>query len=164
MNPPDPYRTLGVARHATAQQIAHAHRQLAKLNHPDLSSGADATMRMRRINQAWQILSNPVQRAAYDQRDHAGAASRAGHWAAGANVRPANAARTSAAWHHSPAAWGSVPQAQVRRGGRANPGTTRPQPAHAQDSGFLASGWAALLAGGLVLLITFLAAVAGNVT
>src|SRR5688500_20302968 len=64
----DPYATLGIARDATPLQVARAHRRLAKRHHPDLHEGAhDAADRMRRINEAWAILSNPTRRGDYDR-------------------------------------------------------------------------------------------------
>ena len=63
----DPYAVLGVARDATPLQVARAHRHLAKAHHPDLHEGAaEAAGRMRNINEAWAILSNPARRAEYD--------------------------------------------------------------------------------------------------
>src|ERR687891_489572 len=62
----DPYAILGVERDATPLQVARAHRRLAKRHHPDLHADAstvtDAADQMRRINEAWQILSNPIRR------------------------------------------------------------------------------------------------------
>ena len=64
----DPYAVLGVPRDATPLQVARAHRRLAKRHHPDLHEGAtDAAERMRNINEAWWVLSNPVRRAEYDR-------------------------------------------------------------------------------------------------
>ena len=64
----DPYAVLGVPREATPLQVARAHRRLAKRHHPDLHEGAtDAADAMRRINEAWWVLSNPIRRADYDR-------------------------------------------------------------------------------------------------
>jgi hypothetical protein len=68
---PDPYATLGVGRSATLLEIARARRRLAKRHHPDLSSDSAAAQRMRDINEAWDILSSPRARAAWDAL-HAG--------------------------------------------------------------------------------------------
>lgn len=67
----DPYATLGVGRSATVLEIARARRRLAKRHHPDLSPGPAAAQRMRDINEAWDILSSPPARAAWDAL-HAG--------------------------------------------------------------------------------------------
>ena len=61
----DPYATLGVRRDATAAQVARAYHRLAKELHPDLRGDATAK-RMRDVNAAWEILSNPAKRAAWD--------------------------------------------------------------------------------------------------
>ena len=67
----DPYAILGVDRSATPLQVARAHRTLAKRHHPDLHAGTESALeaseRMRRINEAWQILSNPARRREFDR-------------------------------------------------------------------------------------------------
>jgi curved DNA-binding protein CbpA len=62
----DPYATLGIPPGASQAEAIRAHRRLAKQFHPDVNSGPDAVERMRRINEAWRILSNPARRARYD--------------------------------------------------------------------------------------------------
>jgi curved DNA-binding protein CbpA len=75
----DPYAVLGVDPNASSLTIARAHRRLAKRYHPDLHPGAEAADRMRRINEAWHILSNPSRRARHDAvRSSAGHAPRYG--------------------------------------------------------------------------------------
>ena len=67
------YQVLGVPRHASAEQIRRAHRQLAHLLHPDRQAGAGAgeralaERRMREVNAAWTVLSDPARRADYDR-------------------------------------------------------------------------------------------------
>lgn len=63
----DPYRVLGVEPTATLLEIARARRALAKRHHPDLVRGDAAAARMRRINEAWTLLSDPATRAAWDR-------------------------------------------------------------------------------------------------
>jgi curved DNA-binding protein CbpA len=78
----DPYATLGVARGATTSQVRAAYRRLAKRYHPDLHDDTGAPDRMRRINQAWEILSSPDRRAEYDASLASQAAATSfGHWA-----------------------------------------------------------------------------------
>jgi curved DNA-binding protein len=67
----DYYAALGVARDATDDDIRKAYRKLARKYHPDVSKEADADVRMREINEARDVLSDPEKRAAYDQlADH----------------------------------------------------------------------------------------------
>jgi curved DNA-binding protein len=63
----DYYQTLGVPRDATAEAIKKAFRKLARKYHPDVSKEADAEARMKEINEAYTVLSDPEKRAAYDQ-------------------------------------------------------------------------------------------------
>ena len=69
----DPYEVLGVARDATLEQIRRKWRKLVKKFHPDVvAPDGDPDMleyanRMTaQMNAAWEILSNPDHRAAYD--------------------------------------------------------------------------------------------------
>src|SRR5687767_11612265 len=63
---PDPYTVLGIPRGADPDQMRDAYRRLAKRYHPDLHPGASTSERMRRVNQAWDVLSDPARRARYD--------------------------------------------------------------------------------------------------
>jgi hypothetical protein len=62
----DPYRTLQVEPSADLESIKAAYRRLARLYHPDLNPRPEASERMRAINAAYRVLSDPQQRAAYD--------------------------------------------------------------------------------------------------
>jgi curved DNA-binding protein CbpA len=59
----DHYSTLGVPRSADQMTIRAAYRDLARHSHPD--AGGDAVT-MARLNDAWNVLSQPDRRAAYD--------------------------------------------------------------------------------------------------
>jgi curved DNA-binding protein len=63
----DYYRILGVSRDATADDVKKAFRKLARKYHPDVSKEPDAEARMKEVNEAYTVLSDPEKRAAYDQ-------------------------------------------------------------------------------------------------
>jgi curved DNA-binding protein CbpA len=62
----DPYKTLQVDSEAEPDVIQAAYRRLASRFHPDLGGGTEAAERMVALNRAWEILSDPSRRAAYD--------------------------------------------------------------------------------------------------
>ena len=63
----DYYQVLGVPKDVTDEALKKAFRKLARKYHPDVSKEADADARMREINEAYAVLSDPEKRAAYDQ-------------------------------------------------------------------------------------------------
>ncbi len=66
--PPDPYKTLGLNRDATPEQIRTAYRKLAKKHHPDLNPGnAAAEELFKAANSANELLSDPDKRARFDR-------------------------------------------------------------------------------------------------
>ncbi|KAB2870119.1 MAG: DnaJ domain-containing protein [Burkholderiaceae bacterium] len=62
----DYYAVLGVAREAAADDIKKAYRKLARKYHPDVSKEPEAEKRMSEVNEAYNVLSDPEKRAAYD--------------------------------------------------------------------------------------------------
>lgn len=63
----DYYQTLGIQRGASPEQIKSAYRRLARKYHPDVSKEADAEMRFKEINEAYEVLKDPDRRATYDR-------------------------------------------------------------------------------------------------
>lgn len=62
----DLYDILQVAPHAEPEVIESAYKRLARKYHPDVNRAADAHEHMRALNHAYEILSNPTERAHYD--------------------------------------------------------------------------------------------------
>jgi DnaJ-class molecular chaperone len=63
----DPYKTLGIAKTATDEDIRKAYRKLAKEHHPDLNPGSkEAEARFKDISAAHTFLSDPEKRRAFD--------------------------------------------------------------------------------------------------
>ena len=70
----DYYEVLGVSRDASEKDIKSAYRRLARKHHPDANPGdPEAESRFKQINEAYQTLTNPEKRSAYDQFGSAGA-------------------------------------------------------------------------------------------
>jgi curved DNA-binding protein CbpA len=67
----DPYRVLGVDTGASRQDIARAYRRAVQGAHPD-AQPADprAAARFRELTDAYDLLSDPARRAAYDRTHH----------------------------------------------------------------------------------------------
>lgn len=62
----DYYEVLGVERTASDDEIKRAFKRLAIKYHPDRNKEADAGEKFREINEAYQVLSDPQKRQAYD--------------------------------------------------------------------------------------------------
>jgi curved DNA-binding protein CbpA len=68
--PRDYYITLGAHRDDSAEEILEAYRELARKYHPDLNpSDPDAEKRFQQVQAAFEVLSNPERRAAYDRTE-----------------------------------------------------------------------------------------------
>jgi hypothetical protein len=63
----DYYRILKVSPRASAAEIKSAYRRLARKMHPDVNGGSETAARdFAKIAKAYQVLSNPQERARYD--------------------------------------------------------------------------------------------------
>ncbi len=63
----DYYEILEVSRNASLEEIKAAYRKQALKWHPDRNKSPEATERFKKINQAYEVLSNPQKRQLYDQ-------------------------------------------------------------------------------------------------
>jgi DnaJ-class molecular chaperone len=62
----NPYNVLGLNINASGDDIKKAYKRLALLYHPDKNNGNDSMF--KRINEAYQILNDPVQKELYDTK------------------------------------------------------------------------------------------------
>ena len=107
----DLYELLGVARDADADTIKKAYRRLARQLHPDVNPDPETQERFKEVSHAYEVLSDPQKRAAYDR----------GGDAFGGRLRPGRrASRSPTSWTRSSAApaagQGRGPRPRVRRG------------------------------------------------
>lgn len=62
------YTALGVAFDASPEAIRLAYRQQSKIWHPDVNNAPNAADQMALINEAFRVLSDPIQRYDYDRK------------------------------------------------------------------------------------------------
>jgi DnaJ domain len=103
---PDPYLVLGIGPDATGADIARAYRRLARAAHPDSRPGDPAAAgQFRALTDAYELLSDPARRAAWDHHN------------------PPRAARhpdpPAPAWPAGPPLWPFPPAGQHWPSGRA---------------------------------------------
>lgn len=61
----DYYKTLGVDKNASKEEIKKAFHKLAHVHHPDKNKGDDT--KFKEVNEAYQVLSDDKKRASFDQ-------------------------------------------------------------------------------------------------
>ena len=67
----DPYKTLGVRRDASEEEIKRAYRRLARQYHPDLNNNSKASeQRFKEISEAYEVLSDADKRRRFDMYGH----------------------------------------------------------------------------------------------
>lgn len=66
----DYYDVLGVSKSASETELKSAYRKLARQHHPDVDKSLGAAERFKEISEAYQVLSNPEKRKAYNQFGH----------------------------------------------------------------------------------------------
>jgi hypothetical protein len=77
MTEANPYVLMGVGQAASKEEIHHAYRKLAKRYHPDLTPGDAAAERsFKEIAAAYELLSDPLERARFDREFSDGIAGR----------------------------------------------------------------------------------------
>ncbi len=64
---PDYYAILQVHPEADKEVINAAYRRLAAKYHPDVSTSPGTAEKMKQLNEAYEVLSDPARRAAYDR-------------------------------------------------------------------------------------------------
>ena len=63
----DHYEVLGVSRNASEDEIKKAYRKLARELHPDINPSPEAQERFKLVTHAYEVLSDPNERASYDR-------------------------------------------------------------------------------------------------
>ena len=76
----DYYKTMGVARDASQDEIKRAYRKLARKYHPDVSKEQNAEDKFKEVQEAYEVLKDPEKRTAYDQLGT--------NWRSGQEFRP----------------------------------------------------------------------------
>jgi len=76
----DYYKTIGVSRSASEDEIQKAFRKLARKYHPDVNKDPGAEEKFKELNEAYEVLKDPDKRRSYDQLG--------ANWKAGQNFSP----------------------------------------------------------------------------
>ncbi len=76
----DYYKTLGISRTASPEDIQKVYRKLARKYHPDVNKSKEAEEKFKEINEAHEVLKDPDKRQKYDTLGP--------NWQAGQDFRP----------------------------------------------------------------------------
>ena len=88
MSKRDYYEVLGVARNASDDELKGAYRRLAMKYHPDRNPDSEESeSHFKDAKEAYEVLSDPRKRAAFDQFGHAGVENQGGAGFGGAGFR-----------------------------------------------------------------------------
>ena len=79
----DHYKTLGVTRDATDEEIKRAFRKLARKYHPDVASDPQSEAKFKDVNEAYDVLKDPEKRAEYDNPQSQAEYSSSPNWDGG---------------------------------------------------------------------------------
>jgi len=63
----DYYKTLGIGKEASQEDVKKAYKKLAKKYHPDINKDPDSAEKFKEINEAAAVLGDPQKREQYDQ-------------------------------------------------------------------------------------------------
>ena len=67
----DYYELLGISRNASPEEIKSAYRKMARKYHPDVNrEDENASEKFKEFNDAYEVLSDPQKREAYDRFGH----------------------------------------------------------------------------------------------
>ena len=76
----DYYKTLGIARDASQDEIRQTYRKLARKYHPDINKNPDAEQKFKEVGEAYEVLGDSEKRNLYDQLGP--------NWQAGQSFQP----------------------------------------------------------------------------
>lgn len=99
----DLYKVLGVARHASQDEVKKAFRKLALECHPDRNAGGSkasaeqAAKRFQAVSEAYEVLGNEGKRDLYN-KGQASSYSRSGQTASGTSQQYYSAPRARSGW------------------------------------------------------------------
>ena len=68
MQRPNYYDILEISPSASAEVIRAAYRSLSRKHHPDANPDSDETKHFKRVQEAWEVLSDPENRRQYDEQ------------------------------------------------------------------------------------------------